>query len=244
MRPLALTASVLVAITAMGRAADKPLHLTHDWRVSIGADGKVVALKDDGRLAKAVQEPVERAIRAWTFEPGKIDERPAQTETTLTLDLGFEPAAGDTYTVRVRDARVGGTLDEAASRSTPQLDWRDRTRLGLSRVVVRLDYDANGNVTNAEPQPDLGLNASRSLQASTVKVARRWKVDPERVGGHGVGGSLLVPVCYSNVPAGSKPPDFDCTFTPPGTHSRIGDGSSFALAPNAKLVSDVAGRIL
>lgn len=247
MRPLALTASVLVAITAMGRAADQPLHLTHDWRVSIGADGKVVALKDDGRLANAVQEPVERAIRSWTFEPGKVNGRPAATETTLTLDLGFVPAANDSYSVRVRDARVGGVIEPGSSRaSVPKMPRDAAVKAGLrARVVVKADYDANGTITGVEVQPGLDIGGMPSLDAATVEAVRHWKVLPERVGEHGVASSVMIPVCYTVTEGWPRPEDSAaCTWLPPDARSPVGNGQSYAVAPTARLVSDVIGHAL
>jgi TonB family protein len=247
MRPLTLAASVLVAIACPGWAADKPLHLTHDWRVSIDAAGKVVALKDDGRLSKAVSDPVEHAIREWTFEPGRIDGSRAPTETTLTLDLGFVPAANDTYSVRVRDARVGGVIESGSSRAfAPKMPRDAAVKPGLrARVVVKADYDANGTITGVEVQPDLDIGSMPSLDAATVEAVRHWKVLPERVGEHGVPSSVMIPVCYTVTEGWPRPEDSAaCAWLPPDGRSPVGNGQSYAVAPATRLVSDVIGHAL
>ncbi|GAA0722598.1 energy transducer TonB [Dokdonella soli] len=239
--PIALTFAIPVAAAVPKDAA---LHLTHEWHVSLDAGGKVASLMDKGELAPAVREPLERAIRGWSFEPGRIDGKPVSTETTLTLDVTFLRATDGNYTVRIDDARTGGIINAATSKKAPPRFPRDAARLGLvARVVVKANYDADGKVVAVEPQPDQGINSSKSLQAATVAAVRKWTVDPERVGGHGVAASVMVPICYT-VTDGRAPPDFDCAWTPPGSRSKIDNGGAFALAPAAKLQTDVIGRTL
>ncbi|MEO5622705.1 MAG: energy transducer TonB [Dokdonella sp.] len=232
------------AVTAV--AGDAPLHMTHEWHVSLDAGGKVAALKDTGELAAGVRDPLERAIRGWSFEPGRIDGKPAPTETALTLEVTFVPAADGNYSVRIDDARTGGTIDTRDSKAAPPRFPHELARRTpfLGRVVVRADYDAEGRIVTVTAQPDQGIHATRSLDAATIAAVRQWKAIPERVDGHGVAASVMVPVCYTAVLAGSRPPDYNCTWTPPGSNSKVDNGGSFALAPTAKLVSDVIGHAL
>lgn len=235
-----------LGLAASASAATAPagsLQMTHGWRVSLDANGKVTALKDSGHLEAAVREPLERAIRSWTFEPGQVDGTPAPTETSLTLDVTFIPTANDNYSVRIDDARTGGVVDVASSKNAMPRFPRDAVRPGLvARVVVKADYDADGRITVVEAQSDQGVNASKSLQNATIAAVRKWKIDPEQVGGHGVASSVMVSVCYT-VSAG-YPPDFNCAWTPPGSHSKIDNGGSYALAPVSKIKSDVVGHTL
>lgn len=231
------------AIPAEAATKEGALHLTHEWQVSLDASGNVTSLGDEGKLELAVREPLERAIRSWSFEPGKIDGKPAPTDTTLTLDVTFVPAADGNYSVRIDDARTGGAIDiEKVRNKAPQFP-RDMARPGfVGRVVVKADYDADGKIVMVTPQADQSLNATRSLDAATVKAVRQWKVTPERVASHGVAASVMVPVCYT-VTTG-YPQDFDCAWTPPGSKSKVDNGEAFASAPIAKLATDVIGRTL
>jgi TonB family protein len=239
-----VAAAICLGLSASAAAAsDHSLHLTHDWQVSLDANGKVITLQDSGKLDAALRDPLEHAIRGWAFEPGRIDGQPVPTETTLTLDVTFVPTEHDNYSVRIDDARTGGTIDVATSMKAPPHFPRDAMRPGLvARVVVKADYDANGKVIAVEPQPDQDINASKSLQKATIAAVRKWKVDPEQVGGHGVAASVMVPICYT-VTVG-WPRDFDCTWTPPGSHSKVDNGGAYALAPTARLKSDVIGHAL
>ncbi len=230
------------AVPAMAAPKDAALHLTHEWHVSLDASGRVTSLVDEGKLESAVRDPLEHAIRVWSFAPGKMDGKPAPTETTLTLDVSFLPKPDGNYNVRIDDARTGGAIDTTVKANPPRFP-RDAARPGfVGRVVVKADYDADGNIVMVTPQADQSLNATRSLDAATVKAVRQWKVTPERVAGHGVAASVMVPVCYT-VTTG-WPRDFDCSWTPPGTHTKVDNGGSFALAPTAVLATKVIGRTL
>lgn len=223
-------------------AEDKPLHLSASWDVSLDAQGKVVALEGGKRLDAAVREPLQKAIRSWTFEPGRVDGSPASTDTALTLDLSFVPTADGQYSIRIDQARTGGKV----GKSTPPRFPREAVRPGLvALVVVKLDYDADGRVTSVEVVPDQGFNTSRALDSAAVKAARQWKVLPEKVAGHGVASSIMTPICYYVEPVGRHVEGDPCpAWTPPGSTSSVGQGEAYALAPTAKLVSEVAGRTL
>lgn len=233
------------ALEAAGAAdAEAPLHLTRSWRLTLDAGGHVADLRGDEQLDPAIRTPLERAIRSWAFEPGRIGGEPASTETTLTLDVTFTAAADGNYVAHVDDARVGGTVDVKPGKTVPPRIPRDAIRVGLvARVVVKADYDAEGRIVAVEPQPDQGLNSLPSLERATVNAVKHWSVVPERVGGHGVASSIMVPICFT-VTQGLHAPDFDCTWTPPGSHARVDNGGAFALAPATKLRSDVIGHAL
>ena len=235
----------LAASASAETALARSLHLTNNWQVSLDANGKVTMLQDRGHLDAVVRDPLERAIQSWTFDPGHIDGQSAPTETMLTLDVTFVASAHDNYTVRIDDARTGGIIDSVTSKKFMPHFPRDAMRPGLiARVVVKADYDANGKIIVVQPQPDQGINASKSLQSAAVMAVRNWTIDPERVGGHGVPASVMVPICFSVVLANTRPPEFACTWTPPGSRSKIENGGAYALAPAATLKSDVIGHAL
>lgn len=241
-----IVAGLLLA-PALTFAGKKPasLHLTQAWQVSLDAAGRVVELRPVGELAAAVRDPLERAIRGWAFEPGRADGKPAPTETTLTLDVSFLPGQDDEYSVRIDGARTGGRVDTESSRKAFPRFPNEAVRRGLfAMIVVKADYDASGRIIAVEPQPQYGINAMRALEKATVAAVGKWTVLPERVDGHAVASSLLLPVCYSVSAAGRAPPDYSCSFTPAGSESKVSEGGAFALAPAVRLRSDVIGRAL
>lgn len=244
---LQIALCLMAAVPAVAVAAnDRPLHLTHEWKVSLGADGKVVALKSVGKLNAVVCDPLEQAIRGWLFDPGHIGGQPAPTETGLTVDVTFAPSAGGSYAVRIDDARTGGSISPRAGdhKALPRFP-ADAVRLKLAAmVVVKANYDENGQVLSVEPQRDQGIGVIGSLEAATVAAVKRWIVSPERVDGHGVASSVMVPVCYTITSRSSGSIDLDCSWKPPGSNSKVDNGGAFTVEPVAHLRSDVIGHAL
>lgn len=242
-RMTALAALLAAAATAAAKAPDNAtLHATGSWAVSLDAGGRVVSLNQRSKLDASLNAKIEQAIRGWVFEPGRVDGQPTETETVLTLGLAFDPKGDDRYTVRIDSATTGGVVDDNAQ--TPPRFPRDAMRPGLlARVVVEATYDADGKVVAVEPQAAYSINATKSLDAATMAAARSWKIRPERVGGHPVPSRVMLTVCYS-VQTGTRPPDFDCSWKPPGSDATVGDGGAYALEPAASLRTEVLGRTL
>ncbi|MBA8884935.1 energy transducer TonB [Dokdonella fugitiva] len=243
-RSIPILLLALLGGQACAEETGKPLHLTRSWRLSLDAAGRVASLDGDRELDPAIRVPLEQAIRRWEFEPGRVAGEPAPTETTLTLDVTFHAAPDGNYVAHVDDARVGGTIDFKPGKMAPPRIPRDAVRIGLvARVVVKAEYDGDGRIVSVEPQREEGINSLPSLERATVNAVKHWSVVPERVGGHGVASSIMVPICFT-VTQGLHAPDFDCTWTPPGSHARVANGGAFALAPATKLRSDVIGHAL
>ena len=244
-RPLLLLVGLSCSGAALAAKPAQDLHLTQSWRVSLDASGAVTHLEPTDTLEPAVAAPLERAIGGWRFAPGRVDGVAAPTETMLTLDVRFVAVDGDRYAIRIDDARTGGRVDpESSRRHFPRFPNQALKRGLFAMIVVKVDYDASGKVVAVEPQADLGVNASRSLEKATVAAVRQWEIQPERVGGRAVASSLVLPVCYSVVAASTTPPDYACAFTPRGSTTPIREGDALALAPVARLRSDVVGRAL
>lgn len=234
---------MLLSEWALAGERTRDLHLTQSWQLSLGADGRVARLVPIGELEPAVRGPLERAIRGWSFEPGRVEGQPAPTESALTLDVSFVPGQGDDYSVRIDDARTGGRVIADSRRKGAPRFPRDALRHGLfAMIVVRADYDAEGRIVAVEPQPQYAVNSMRSLEKATVAAVKKWTVAPERVGGKAVASSLLLPVCYTVT--NGRPPEYDCAFTPQGSPVRIGEGGAFALGSSTQLRSQVIGRAL
>lgn len=224
---------------------DRTLHLTHAWNLSLGADGRVTALDDKGELVAVVREPLESAIRGWTFDPGHVGGHPAPTETTLTVDVSFRLSKGGAYVIRVDDARTGGSIAPRAGdkNAFPRLTGEAVRKRLTAMVVVKASYDQDGNVVSVEPQPTQSISSSRALDAITTAAVKHWVVRPERAGGHGIASSVMVPFCYT-IGVNRADIDIDCTWKPSGSTSAVGNGGAFAMEPAVHLRSDVIGHAL
>ncbi len=236
--------SALVGLLALAplAGAEEPLVVESTWGVSLDASGHVVALESHGALKPVLRDPLAEAIRGWEFEPGRIDGQPAPTETSLDLSVALEADAEGNYQVRVVDVRIGAEVASSVPpRFPPRLVRRIKTPFsGL--VVAAVRYDAQGRVLEAELAPGTPA-ADPLLQEAALESIRKWRFQPERVGGHPLAGSAWVPLCFTLTTSARHIPDCE-HWTPPGANTPVPDGTAFALQPAATLRSEVVGHLL
>lgn len=224
--------------------APDDLRASTGWDISLDVDGKVTRIEPDGRIVAAVADPLREAIRKWHFAPGTIAGKPAPTDTWLIVDVTLLPKGDDKYSIRIDDARTGAHIVKTVP---PHLSFRAITHQKHGTAVVKVDYDAEGRVTNTTPYEG-GPQVSPDFMHGVQQALLKWTFRPEVVGGHGVAGSSIVPICLT-VTEGPRPPKTppkgDCDdWKGPGPHDTVHSGDSFALEPAAKLQSDVIGRTL
>jgi TonB family protein len=215
------------------------------WALTLDASGRVVALEALGAPpVPAIRTPLEQAIRGWHFESGKIGGNPAETKTTLALDLSLVEHGGDQFALRVDDARTGADLAaEGFHHAAPKYpsDAMRHHRDGI--VVLRIDYDSGGRVVATRLQ-DGAPEVDASFVRSAQDAARRWTFSPEIVGGHGLAGSTIVPICFADYTRKTPEERSGCAWTPPAGHGGLGDGATVAIDPAAHLETAVVGRTL
>lgn len=186
-------ALALLALTPAASAAAPERWVAHQRAlVTIGPDGRVqeAELVKSG-LSPAMQQELLQRVRKASFEPATVSGAPVVARTGLNLRL-------------VVDAKPEGlallldSIDISASvrQSSPPRYPPAQLRAGKGAVVsLRIDYDAQGRVTQVEPA-ESGARADSFFDAAS-KAARRWVMEPEQVAGHGVAGSAIVPVAFS-----------------------------------------------
>jgi hypothetical protein len=227
----------------IGSAGDADSRYRLRWAVSLDAAGRVVGLEPATQtLVDIVRVPLEGAIRQWRFVPGKVDGRPAPTETVLTLDIALVSAGNDKLNVRIEDARTGGDIAIKGMRKPPHYPPDAVQHRWQGMVVLKVDYDAEGRAVNAIPA-DNAPAVAMSLVRSAEKAVKEWTFTPEVVGGHALAGSAIVTTCFEIVPHGMRP-EMKCGWTPPGARSALHDNEAFAIEPAARLETDVIGHTL
>jgi len=185
----------LLAPVVTRAAPEQPPDVCLSWSVGLDEKGTITSLEAvNPEYMPALQTRLEPAIRTWHFTTGKINGQPAPTQTTLTLNLGFEPASDGDYRVRLRSLGTGPTYGHVVQ---PRYgDFALKAHRG-GAVMLKVDYDAGGRITSAtpveggSPKPTIDL-----IQSATIAV-KKWTFKPERIAGHGVPGRALVPVCFS-----------------------------------------------
>jgi hypothetical protein len=233
------------AATPSEDKAPGDLRASTGWDISLDVDGKVTRIEPDGRIVAAVSDPLREAIRTWHFVPGMIAGKPAPTDTWLIVDVTLLPKGDDKYSIRIDDARTGAHI---ATTVPPHLSFSTIIHQKHGTAVVKVDYDAEGRVTNTTPYEG-GPHVSPDFMRGVQQALRKWTFRPEVVGGRGLAGSSIVPVCLT-VTEGPRPPKTqpvgECDdWKAPGSHdTEVHSGDSFALEPAAKLQSDVIGHTL
>ncbi len=114
----------------------------------------------------------------------------------------------------------------------------------VGEVVVRIGYDADGNVTSTALEPG-APDADKSLVEASIDAAKKWKFQPEIVGGHNLAGYAIVPFCFNLRYIGGGGKSAKCDWKRSGSgEALLDDGKALALNPAAKLLTDVAGHTL
>lgn len=250
MAKLGVGSAAVLALLVAGDALAAPavgegIALSGHWEVSMDAQGKVLDLVPHHRLKPQVNARIEQAIRTWHFVPGSVNGVPAATRTELALDMTAVPTTNGTVDIRIDDARLGG---RQISSELPVMPQRLIAKRPNGMVVLRLDYAADGKVVKAEPEPG-APQALPELTEYFLKAARSWTFEPERVEGHAIAGSVVMPLCMAtalSLPGQRpRPPSGPpCRWTPPGAQRALAEGQALALAPVAQLASDVIGKTL
>jgi TonB family protein len=206
-----LAMGVLLASPAFS-AQDNDRWLASQWaRVVIGQDGRVVDTElQRSTLGPDMQAEIVRRIRQFEFEPAKKDGEPVQTETHLVVQLSIEPD-GNQLALKVAGANVTVGMVKLAPPRYPRFQL---TRSQGARMKVRVAYDAEGKVTDAEiasAEPDLAV-----FREATLKAARQWVFAPEKIDGQSIAGSALIPVTFEIANSGMAEIKF-----PDGGHLRV-----------------------
>ena len=187
--------------------ADQPQVSAQFWRyarVDIDASGAVTSLaftdstpgKDD-----PVGHRLEQIIRGWNFEPGKVNGKPAPTQTTLTLKMEVQKQAGDTYSIDLLDAQTGPGIISMAAPNFPN-DTNPLLPINLysdGEITLVLAFDISGAPTKIEvekAETNSNVFTRKALVNVAVDAAKKWRFQPELVGGHPVAGSVRVPVVF------------------------------------------------
>jgi TonB family protein len=245
MRLFFATLLAFSAIAVHAESANDPVEISVSWDVSIDANGHVTELKATSNKntqdAPQIRAQVEDAVRGWQFSAGQAST--ATTRLNVDLSLITQGAAG--LSVRVDHAYTGGSIVQPIS--PPHYPRASINARHEGKVVLRLDYDAAGNSTNAGIDA-ASANIDQELVNASIDQARTWKFQPETVDARGVAGTIYFPFCFTlkRPTKGEQPPEkyHGCKFTTTSKYGANGEEHVFGLNPTVKLTTDVEGKIL
>lgn len=235
-----LAAMVLTARPASAATRDTvPLWFKAD--ITIAADGSVSALqwRKQDNMPAALVTRLESLVRSWQFQPGSLDGRPAETETTLTLRVEASKAEDGSIALTLANAVTGPTT---ASQAPPEYPRAALRRGASARLVLDVVLDVNGVVRSEMVKYISSDNSTRvreEFEASALAMVEQWELEPERVGGHPVPAHMRLPLSYclgdnSWCQSHPLPPSGDAT-----ADAAVPQGVPVAVDSVAKLLTDV-----
>ena len=192
LRAILITALALGANLSIAASSSAERWLAYQLaRVTVAADGTVQqASLPHSTLSVAMQEQVLNRVRTFEFEPATRDGLAGVTETTVWVKLALEPN-GDQLELRVIGADITVGMERLKAPRYPAAQLR---RMQSATVDLQVSYDQTGKVTDVNvtsAKPDL-----KAFKLAAIKAAREWQVQPERIDGVGMAGSVLVPVRF------------------------------------------------
>jgi len=178
-----------------------------DGEIQIAPDGHVSDYRLQSKLPDVVAKLVDHDVRGWLFEPVVINGTAVVAKTAVHLDLHAEPTAkGDTYVIRIANARFGGPRPDRVKHPVyPPRAIDDHVG---ARVMVAVRLDDAGNVVDAAVrQTSLDARASSEGEAeryrklfehASLSAAKDWHYDlSESLNGKKMGTTAIVPVVFS-----------------------------------------------
>lgn len=245
------TVFLLASICAYALAEAPPgeRRATLHWRMSLAPDGHITALVAKGSGIEVLRPKLEQVIRTWEFAPGSVEGRAAATETMLSVQVALTPSPDKrAYTVTIKDARTGGGIgtyepSKFSARAVRKLMGRSNTL--VRQIVVEVSYDPAGKVTNVAVAESSPVSDGPLLEGMD-KALRQSRFEPERVGGVGIAGRVLMPSCIVITNGLSKAIELtrDCSWSLPGSEARVEQGESLALESSVQLKTKVVGSLL
>ncbi len=270
-----LAAACLTAVNmpALAGKSAPTLEMRADGEIQIGVDGHVSDYRLQSKLPATLADLIDHAVRGWVFVPVLVDGVPVVAKTAMHLDLKAEPAANDSYTMRIANVAFGEprrSHDHVRPPAYPAAAVA--ARLG-AKVLLYVRLDETGTVVEAQPyQTSLDARASSENEAehwrkifeqASVAAARNWHFElSETVNGHPIGTTAIVPIVYNVVGAGTHNPAPGewKPYLPGPVHpapwiqsepvadnrdlSGLQDGQALSLDSRFRLKDDVIGKTL
>jgi hypothetical protein len=210
--------------------------------VEISPAGQITDLqwKNPREVAASVTSRIEPHVRAWRFDPGKINGVAQTTRTHLRIQLLGEPR-GNTVALRFGQVSTGAMFSSLA----PPVYPHAAARMNADAVVVAHVAVAEDGQVTVESVDYRGNRPKfrKHFVAATEALITNGSFAPERVGGRPLAVHMQVPVsfCMTQPDCEKKYPAHpDSAVTEP-----IGPPSQpIALDSAVRLIDAVAGSAL
>ena len=197
-----IAAFALLSLVALPTMAESQLKKTLKFYVSyeltLASDGSIEKLMlRDKKLSPLMTDFLEKSIRSWRFTPGSIQGLPQRTESALWLNVEAKPREDGKYDLQIFDANTG--LLGVAVITPPRYPKNELIRGQEAVLRLLVSYDENGFVTNVERTAKLSTREEKLMkpfELASFSAAKKWRFNPEKIGGLGVAGTSIVPIKF------------------------------------------------
>ena len=197
-----IAAFALLALVAVPGMAESPLKKALifyvNYEITLASDGSIEKLLlRDKKLSPLITDFLEKSIRSWKFTPGSIQGVPQRTESALWLNVKAMPREDGNYELQILDANTG--LLGASVLTSPKYPKNELIRGQEAVLRILVSYDENGFVTNVERTDVLSTREEKLMkpfELSSFSAAKKWRFNPEKIGGRGVAGTSIVPIKF------------------------------------------------
>lgn len=170
--------------------------------VELDASGAILAVEPADAVAREIADFLRTQVSRWQFEPATLRGQPVATRTSVTITLEATGArTGRQVEMRIVDAATGPRykLNRAPHYPLAALDRKDS-----GEVLLRVDFDRDGRVTDAAVERSVGR---KYFERAALDAVRDWTFEPERAGDVGIPARVLVPIrfCIDGRPCRALP---------------------------------------
>ncbi len=193
LRPCVLALALACAAIGAPLHADDggvvPMYAVVD--VELDASGKLLSVEPADAVAREIAGFLREQVSRWQFEPATVRGQPVATRTSVTIRLEATGAkSGRQVEVRIVDAGTGPRykVNRAPHYPLAAIDRKDS-----GEVLLRVDFDSDGRVTDAAVERSVGR---KYFERAALDAVRGWTFQPERAGDVGIPARVLVPIRF------------------------------------------------
>ena len=166
--------------------------------VDLTVDGKVEAVEwlNEKPALKVITNAVTPHVRQWEFEPGTLNGAPAPTRTYLAVAIVASANDAGGLSLSVRSASTGMNLSNPVVPRYPTAGIVNGVNAVVT-AIVDFDVDGKGIIRSTDYTASVPRSHySKHFLKAVNEAVGAWRVEPEKVGGHPVAGSVSIPFVF------------------------------------------------
>jgi TonB family protein len=204
MKRILIVPALMALLCWIGAAVAKSPETVDLWLtadITIDASGRMTSLawRDKTALHALAAERIENRVRAWEFEPAKVDGRPVDTRTGLSIHLVAMDHPSGGATLRFRGANTGPWSEALLAPKYPENAARGNAH-ALVTAVLDVGTDGKPTIVSLEVESS-SRNHGKAFEKASEAAIESWRFHPEVVAGQAVRTRVTVPITFCVEPS-------------------------------------------